>query len=469
MAKLKKLSPEKMAERIELLSIDKLIPYEKNTRIHKTFQVDQIMNSIKEFGFTNPILISKENGIIAGHGRLMAAKKLKMDSVPTICLDYLTPEQQRAYIIADNKIAENAEWDFNLLADELQNLNSLDFDVSLLGFSDEELDNLLNTEVEEDEEEEEDLNPLVPEQPVSKLGDLWELGTHRLICGSCTDVNTYKRLMGNHKVDQVLTDPPYGVDYEAKRQDMNKRAHNRGGIKHKEIANDKHEDYRKFFAEFLSIIDFAEHNTIYCFLSGQELHNLRLAFEDCEIKWSDYLIWLKNSMVMNRKDYNAKHEFIVYGWKDKNNKLLTLKAHYDDNHELIFYGWKGKHKFFGPTNATTIIEHPRPSKADLHPTMKPVGLLEQLLSHGSKRNGIVYEPFAGSGSTLIACENKGRKCFAIELEPKYCDVIINRWQDLTKQEAKLNSTGETFNELRSNANTATRPAKKNRNTKNNTL
>lgn len=414
---------KKMVKNLQMLEIEKLIPYEKNSRVHRQEQIDQIIKSIEEFGFNNPILISQENGIIAGHGRLMAAKKLKMTKVPVICLDHLTPEQQRAYIIADNKIAENSSWDMPILAEEIQALNNLDFDVSLLGFSDKDLDDLLKMQIEEIEDEEEDNSiPELTKANKTKPGDIWLLDKHRLICGSCQDIETYKKVTLDKKIDMLLTDPPYGVDYEAKREDMNRRAGNGGGVKHKHIANDKHEDYRKFFSDFLSIINFNNYNTIYCFLSGQELHNLRLAFEDCNIKWGDYLIWLKNCMVMNRKDYNAKHEFIVYGWK-------------------------GTHKFFGPKNATTILEFNRPTKADLHPTMKPIDLVEELLSHGSQRNMIVYEPFCGSGTTLIACENKGRICYAIELEPAYCDVIVKRWQDLTGKKAILESTNQTFDEV----------------------
>lgn len=423
MVSLKGFNPEKMAKSLELLSIEELVPYERNTKIHKSIQVDQIMESMIEFGFTNPILISQENGIIAGHGRLMAAKKLKLKQVPVVRLDYLSAEQQRAYIIADNKIAENAEWDFPLLAAELSSLQDLDFDISKLGFNDDELEKLLNMEQEEEPEEDDSLmKPLVFSEPVSKLGDLWILGNHRLLCGSSTSIDDYTKLTDNQKIDMLLTDPPYGVNYEEKRQDLNKRQHKSGGQAHKPIANDAIEDYRQFFGDFLSIINFNDYNTVYCFLSGLELHNLRLAFDDCQIKWADYLIWLKNQFVLSRKDYNTKHEFIVYGWK-------------------------GTHKFYGPTNACTVLEFNKPQKADLHPTMKPVELLEELLSHGSKRNAIVYEPFAGSGSTLIACEKKDRKCLAMELEPAYCDVIIKRWQDLTKQKAYLSTTEVKFDDL----------------------
>ena len=412
---------EKMAKKIEFLELDKLVPYEKNTKIHKQYQVDQIVNSINEFGFTNPILISKENGIIAGHGRLMAAKKLKLEKVPVIRLDYLTSEQQKAYIIADNKIAENADWDINLLANELQELNALDFDISLLGFSDTELDEFLNIKIEEEEEKEEE-EITISENPTTKKGDIWLLGKHRLLCGDCTDLENYKKLTQNKKIDMLLTDPPYGVDYEEKRETMNKRAGNPEGVKHKHIENDTNKNYRQFFADFLSIIDFAQYNNVYCFLSNQELHNLRLAFDDSSIKFGDYLIWKKNYAVMTRKDYNAAFEFIVYGWK-------------------------GTHKFYGPTTATTILEFNRPQKADLHSTMKPINLLEELLSHGSKRNMLIYEPFAGSGSTLIAAENKGRVCYAMELEEKYCDVIIERWQKLTGQKAILESTKQKYDDL----------------------
>jgi len=423
---------EKMAKKIEFLELDVLVPYEKNTKIHKQYQVDQIINSIKEFGFTNPILISKENGIIAGHGRLMAAKKLKLEKVPVIRLDYLTTEQQKAYIIADNKIAENADWDINLLANELQELNALEFDVSLLGFSDDELDNFLNLKIEEEEEEEEEEEITIAKNPVTKKGDIWLLGRHRLLCGDSTQLEDYQKLTQQKKIDMLLTDPPYGVDYENKRNELGKRKNklqkrkglesHKQGIKHKDIANDTSKDYKQFFTDFLSIIDFNDYNTVYCFLNGQELHNLRLAYENCKIKWGDYLIWLKNNHVLTRTDYNSKHEFIVYGWK-------------------------GTHKFYGPSTATTILEFNKPQKADLHSTMKPIDLLEELLSHGSKRNMTVYEPFAGSGSTLIAAENKGRICYAMELEEKYCDVIIERWQKLTGQKAILESTKEKYDDL----------------------
>lgn len=429
-----KTKPARMAEKIELLKLSELTPYEKNTKIHKSFQVDQIVDSINEFGFTNPILVSKTNGIIAGHGRLMAAKRLKLKQVPVIRLDYLSENQQRAYIIADNKIAENAEWDLPLLAEELNSLDELDFDISKLGFSDEELDKLLDVEIEEDEEESGSGSNLTTfsGDPVTVEGDVWLLGSHRLVCGNSSDVEVYKKATKETKVNMLLTDPPYGVDYETKRNDLNKRARRKGGVKHIDIANDKDKDYRQFFSDFLSIIDFADYNTIYCFLSGQELHNLRLAFDDCDIKWSDYLVWLKNHHVLGRKDYNAKHEFIVYGWK-------------------------GKHKFYGPSNANTIIEFDKPQKADLHPTMKPIGLLEEILAHGSKRNQVVYDPFAGSGSTLMACENKNRKCIAIELEPKYCDVIIRRWQEVTGEQACLEKTGDSYDKLsRNNNSTGTR-------------
>jgi len=421
---------EKMAKKIEFLELDVLVPYEKNTKIHKQYQVDQIINSIKEFGFTNPILISKENGIIAGHGRLMAAKRLKLEKVPVIRLDYLTTEQQKAYIIADNKIAENADWDINLLANELQELNALEFDVSLLGFSDDELDNFLNLKIEEEEEEEEEIT--IAKNPVTKKGDIWLLGRHRLLCGDSTQLEDYQKLTQQKKIDMLLTDPPYGVDYESKRHKIrineNKRLKTKGlkldkqSIKHKDIANDTGKDYKQFFTDFLSIIDFTDYNTVYCFLNGQELHNLRLAFDASNIKFSNYLIWKKNQAILTRKDYNCFFEFIVYGWK-------------------------GTHKFYGPTTATTILEFNKPQKADLHPTMKPVDLLEELLSHGSKRNMTVYEPFAGSGSTLIAAENKGRICYAMELEEKYCDVIIERWQKLTGQKAILESTKEKYDDL----------------------
>lgn len=266
---------------------------------------------------------------------------------------------------------------------------------------------ILDTE-EDTESKEEDLEDIkldITRESIIKKGDLIELGKHRVLCGDCTNKEEVDRLLDYRTVDMILTDPPYGVDYAGKNEFLNTIYNSSGNDKgnriETDIMNDDIADYRKFFNEFLSVIEFSEYNTIYIFMLGSELHNLRLAFDDTGIKWSDYLIWLKNNHVLSRKDYNMKHEFIVYGWK-------------------------GKHKFYG-SFSTTVIECNKNMKNDLHPTMKPVLLLEKLIADGSTRGMIIYDGFLGSGSTIIACDNTGRICYGLEIDEHYCDIIIDRY------------------------------------------
>lgn len=326
--------------------------------------------------------------------------------MPVVWLD-MDDVTARAYNIADNRLQDEAEWDFTPLADLLTELDTGAFDLSLTGFDSDELEQMLNYtpagEVQEDEV------PEPPEEPVTKPGDIWQLGRHRVMCGDSTDSKQVKQLLGDMRVDQLLTDPPYGVDYAAKNEMLNK--FDKGNRIQLPIVNDNISDYRAFFAAFLGCIPFADYNTVYVFMSGQELHSVRLAMDDVGITWGDYLVWVKNNHVLGRKDYNAKHEFVVYGWK-------------------------GKHKFYGGFS-TTVLEYNKPQKNELHPTMKPVELIARLMADGSTAAALVYDPFLGSGTTLIVAEQLGRTCYGLEIDPHYVDIIVKRWEQLTGKKAEL--------------------------------
>lgn len=400
---------------IEYQNISKLTPYARNSRTHSDEQVSQIAASIKEFGWTNPILIDEQDGIIAGHGRLMAAQRLNESNVPTIRLVGLTEAQKKAYVIADNKLALNAGWDEEMLAVELEDLIGENYNTDLLGFSDKEINNILSTSGTDYEGlTDEDEIPDVDKTDI-KEGDMFALGQHKIICGDSTDKNVLDKLLGKETIDLLLTDPPYGVNYSQKNEFLNKW--DKGNRVQRDIVNDEIEDLESFCTSFLNIIPFSQYNICYVFMGGQKLHHLRNAFDLSKLKFSQYLIWNKNNHVLGRNDYFPKHEFICYGWKNK-------------------------HKFYG-TSSTTVLDFDKPLKSDLHPTMKPVALLEKLINDGSLPNQNVYEPFLGSGSTLIAAEKTNRKCLGIELEPHYMQVIIDRWQDYTGEKAeKIN--GETL-------------------------
>ena len=394
-----------------------LIPYVNNSRTHSEEQINQIISSIKEFGFTNPVLIESDNGIIAGHGRIMAAKKMGLKEVPCVMVKGLTKTQIKALNIADNQIALNAGWDLDKLKLEIQGLNEDSFNLDTLGFSKNQIDDFLFEEKQGLTDDDE-----VPEKPKeikSKLGDIWLLGNNKFMCGDCTILENANKLFKEDTIDLLLTDPPYGIDYSAKNEFLNK--FDKGNHNQKDIANDDIKDIKQFCNDFLSIIPFSEYNIFYIFITSQQLHNVRMALDENKFHTSTYLIWNKNNHVLGRMDYLMKHE-------------------------LIMYGWKNRHKFYGK-KSTSVIDFPKPVKNDLHPTMKPVGLLEKLLRDGSLPNQNVYDPFLGSGSTLMACEKQNRKCYGFELDPSYCDVIVQRWQNFTGKEAIHEETGKRYNEL----------------------
>ena len=387
-----------------MLATKDLIPYARNTRTHSDEQVNQIVSSIKEFGFTNPVLVDQDNMIIAGHGRVMAANKLKLDKVPTICLKHLTEAQKKAYIIADNRLALNAGWDEDMLKVELEELNDLEFDISLLGFEDNEIESLLSEPTEGLTDE--DAVPDLPEEPTTKLGDLWILGEHRLICGDSGSIDSLELLCQGNLVDMWLTDPPYNVAYTGKTKDALK------------IENDSMgaDDFRQFLTDSYIAADavMKQGAVFYIWHADIEGYNFRGAAKDMGWKVRQCLIWKKQTLVMGRHDYHWKHEPCLYGWKEG-----------------------AAHLWATDRKQTTILEFDRPSKSEDHPTMKPVELFEYQILNNTKGSDIVLDSFAGSGTTIIACEKNNRKAMCVELDPKYCDVIIQRWEEFTGNKAEL--------------------------------
>ena len=401
------------AKRIEMWPLERLVPYERNARTHSPEQVAQIAASIQEFGFTNPILVDGADGILAGHGRLAAARDMGLAEVPVIVLDHLSDEQRRAYILADNKLALNAGWDEELLRMELGDLQLADFDMSLIGFSDEELAELL-PEVEElaPEDADADAVPEAPQDPITKPGDVWLLGKHRLMCGDSTSIVAIETLTGGG-VDMWLTDPPYNVAYEGKTKDALK-------IKNDSMAD---ETFRQFLRDAYVAADTAMKAgaVFYIWHADNEGYNFRGAAKDAGWKVRQCLVWKKQTLVMGRQDYHWKHEPCLYGWKDGAGHL-----------------WASDRK------QTTILEFDRPTSSQEHPTMKPVALFEYQMLNNTKGGDKVLDSFGGSGTTMIAAEKNGRIACLMELDPRYCDVIVKRWQQFTGKTATLEATGQPF-------------------------
>ena len=381
-----------------------LIPYARNSRTHDDAQVAQIAASIKEFGWTNPILLDGSNGIIAGHGRVLAAQKLGETEVPTIELSHMDENQKRAYIIADNKLALNAGWDNEMLALEIADLKDAGYDLGLTGFSADELD-AMNPEVIEGLTDE-DAVPDAPDEPKTKLGDIYKLGNHRLMCGDSTSVDAVTKLTRGGGVDMLLTDPPYNVAYEGKTKES------------LTIQNDSMGDdqFRQFLRDAFVTADtvMKKGAVFYIWHADSEGYNFRGACQDAGWKVRQCLIWKKSSMVMGRQDYHWKHEPCLYGWKEGAGHL-----------------WATDRK------QTTILEFDKPSRNGEHPTMKPVALFEYQLLNNTKGGDIVLDLFGGSGTTMLAAEKHGRHAMLMELDPKYCDVIISRWESFTGKQAEL--------------------------------
>ena len=372
--------------------IETLIPYARNSKQHSDKQIDQIAASIREFGFLSPIVITEDNTVLAGHGRLLGAKKLGLKKVPCVKEDHLTEAQKRAYIIADNKIGENATWDNEMLNVELSDLQEQAFDLSLLGFDEKELAGIFDdgTEGHDDgfDVEAELENPVF-----SKAGDIWMLGNHRVICGDSTKEEVFNRLMDGKKANMVLTDPPYNVDVEE----------TAGKILNDNMADA--EFYQFLLSAFINMHNvMADDASIYCFHADTEGLNFRRAFQDAGFYLSGCCIWKKDSLVLGRSPYQWMHEPCLFGWKQK-----------------------GRHEWYADRKQTTIWEFDKPRASKDHPTMKPVPLLVYPIKNSSMSNCIVLDPFLGSGSTLIACEQADRICYGIELDEKFVDVIVKRY------------------------------------------
>ncbi|MFP1667099.1 site-specific DNA-methyltransferase [Gardnerella leopoldii] len=375
-----------------LADVSELIPYVRNARTHSEAQVSQIAASIREFGFLSPILVAEDNTILAGHGRLAAALKLGLKKVPCVKENHLTETQKRAYIIADNKLSLNAGWDSELLAVELSELEGADFNLDLLGFDEAELSSIFDADKDVSDDDF-DVEKELEEPCFSKTGDMWTLGRHRVICGDATKLETFKTLLEDTKVNLVVTDPPYNVNYEG----------SAGKIKNDNMEDDKF--YQFLFNSFVNMEQaMADDASIYVFHADTEGLNFRKAFQDAGFYLSGCCIWKKPSLVLGRSPYQWQHEPCLYGWKKK-----------------------GKHKWYAGRKETSVWEFEKPKKNADHPTMKPIALLAYPIKNSSMTNSLVLDPFAGSGSTLIACEQTGRICYAIELDEKYCDVIVKRY------------------------------------------
>ena len=377
----------------------------KNVKRHDEKQLHDLGVLYEMIGFTDPIIADKKNVVWAGNGSLLEALEKKMSKVPVVYIpDEWTKDQKKIFMLMDNKITESP-WElanfkpvFDAVSPQLSELFQADFSALVEA-------SILPEETKFTEEINEP--PALPKEPKTKIGETYQLGKHRIMCGD--NINDIPSLMNSKTVDQLLTDPPYGIDIAAKNKFLNLL--DKGKRNQTPIINDDIKDYREFYTTFLQQIPFSDYNTFHIFMASKYLHNLRLALDDANLTWGDYIIWVKNNHVLGRKDYSFKHEFILFGWK---------------NH----------HKFYGGFR-TTVLEFDKPMVNKLHPTMKPVPLLRDLLHDGSRPEMIVCDPFLGSGSTLIACEQTNRICYGMEIDPRYIDVIIKRWENFTGKKAEL--------------------------------
>lgn len=389
--------------KIEYIALDKLTPYEKNARKHQEADLKTIEASIEQFGMCDPIGIwSDKNIIVEGHGRLLALKKLGYTEAPCIRLDHLTDEERRAYALAHNKTAEMSEWEFDKLDAELAELANMELDFSMEDFGFEAFVAVDETEVVEDDVPEVDEEA----EPTVKLGDIWQLGKHRLMCGDSTDKETIEKLMNGEQADLLVTDPPYNVAYEGKTADA------------LTIENDSMggEEFRAFL---VSAFERAKESlkagsSFYVWYASREHINFESALNEVGLQVREQLIWVKNSLVLSRQDYHWRHEPCLYGWKDG-----------------------APHNWYSDRSQTTVLEFNRPSRNAEHPTMKPLDLLGYQIKNSSKQGQLVIDLFGGSGSTLMACEQLNRICYTCELDPRYCDVIIKRWEQHTGEKAVL--------------------------------
>lgn len=380
-------------ERFEKVNIDKLVPYARNARTHSKEQILQLRSSLREFGFVNPVIVDKDLNIIAGHGRILAAKEEGIVEVPCVFAEHLTEAQKRAYIIADNRLALNAGWDAELLAIEIADLQGSDFDITLLGFDDAELSKLMGG-LEDVKDDEFDLSAALEEAAFVKRGDVWTLGRHRLICGDATIAEDVHLLMDGRKANLVLTDPPYNVAFESA-----------SGLKIKNDSMKAEQFYSFLLSAFKCFYEnLADGGAFYCFHSDSEKVNFFRACVDAGFHYSTTCIWVKNALVLSRSDYHQRHEPVLYAFKNTT-----------------------KHKWYSDRKQTTVWNFAKPKKNENHPNSKPLDLLAYPITNSSQANAIVLDTFGGSGSTLIACEQLDRTCFMLEIDEKYASVILRRY------------------------------------------
>lgn len=397
------------ADKVERWSIDKLVPYARNARTHSDEQISQLAASIKEWGWTTPVLVDEQGSIIAGHGRTLAAQRLQMTEVPVMVAKGWSDAKKRAYVLADNKLAMNAGWDNEMLALELGEIGDLGFDLDLTGFTADEIAALMPEQIEPGQTDEDDV-PEVPENPVTVLGDVWILGKHRLMCGDSTSIDAVDKLMDGQKADMVFTDPPYGVDYKGINND------DRSGLE---------ELLRGAFGNYLATSKSGA--ACYVFHSDKCADIFHQVFREF-FHFSSMIIWAKNSLTLLRTDYQSQHEPCLYGWM-KN----------------------GTHSFYGDRKQVSVWRFDK-ERVEGHTTPKPVSLIERALQNSSKGGDIISDLFGGSGSTMIACEKTGRISRLMELDPKYVDVIVKRWQDFTGKIATHAETGKPFAEVKNGNN-----------------
>ena len=398
---------------VERWPLERLIPHARNARTHSEEQVAQIAGSIAEFGFVNPVLVGDDGVMVAGHGRVLAARKLGLHEVPVIVLSHLTPTQRRALMIADNQIATNAGWNDEMLSAELAALRDEDVDLGLLGFDEAEIDHLLSGA--NDEAADLDEAPELPTEPISRPGDLWICGEHRVLCGDATVLTDVEKVLGGELADMSFTDPPYNVNYANSAKDKRKG-------KNRPILNDAlGEDFGVLLYDACVNILTLTKGAVYICMSSSELDRLQKAFREAGGKWSTFVIWAKNTFTLGRSDYQRQYEPILYGWKEGTD-----------------------HYWCGARDQGDVWFIDKPVKNDLHPTMKPVALVERAIRNSSKSRDIVLDLFGGSGTTMVAAEQAGRRARLVELDPKYVDVIVQRWQDLTSGRAKHAVTGQLF-------------------------
>lgn len=396
--------------RIESRPVSSLIPYARNARTHSDAQVAEIAASIKAFGWTNPILVDGDNGVVAGHGRLLAARKLGLETVPVIELAGMTEPQKRAYLLADNKLALNADWDQTMLAAEVADLHGLGIDLSLAGFADFEIEKLLDAFQQSGASVFPDEAPGPPANPASRPGDLWILGEHHVLCGDATKREDIARVLDGGLADMTFTDPPYNVAYA-------------GGSARAILNDDLGGSFGAFLEAACRNIVKATKGSIYICMSSSEIDRLKTAFARAGGHWSTFVIWAKNTFTLGRSDYQRQYEPILYGWPEK-----------------------ADHFWCGARDQGDVWYFDKPRVNDLHPTMKPIALIERAIRNSSKTRDTILDPFGGSGSTLMSAEASGRRAAVIELDPAYVDVIVSRWEKATGGIARAEN-GQTFVEV----------------------